>query len=578
MTLLSTSLFVRLASSTLLGLGAPVTVAIAAGAQDVEPSPTIVAAEVADDRLRLRSSHGFRSTSAVVDPQGRTIVLVSGHLPSAELEDLLPPDGLIERVEFRTDQSDGLDLTRVVVSTRVAATFSFDRSEREVIVSFAALGEQPGSADLDGLASAAGSVRRTTAAVNLRSGPTTSAPRIKVVPRGSPVEVTGRAGLWVRVVAGEDPGWMHGDWIDGEESVVLPSSPEWSGPGERSALADASTDAVEELAALLEGRLSWRVNADVNARREADPRSERIAVLPVGTVVDVVGSSRGWLKVRLLREHLLGAPEADAVLVASEGYVDARYVDAVPGPSSVDVEPLVARLQSSARERERALEQELSDARLEVSRLRLELEGLRPEASGEVSGPVDEQDLADARRELARADAARRTLVDDLARLYAENDRLRAALMEAGDAQAEPAMQASAPQSDPSVSEAAVAVDGAVRAALERWRSEIVGAPGEDSSEPTGSSYSSRFVPERGLRADFLERQRHAPDGGSWSTVSLSGIELLPIDDRSALVEVVLACESATAAETTRRRQLWELENDGRWRIVREKLVGSSPN
>ncbi|UOQ50289.1 SH3 domain-containing protein [Gracilibacillus caseinilyticus] len=58
-----------------------------------------------------------------------------------------------------------------------------------------------------------GSLAETTANLNLRSGPSTSFSKVRMLSNGEQVEIMGSNGGWYKVVAGSDIGWVSGDYL-----------------------------------------------------------------------------------------------------------------------------------------------------------------------------------------------------------------------------------------------------------------------------------------------------------------------------------------------------------------------------
>lgn len=104
----------------------------------------------------------------------------------------------------------------------------------------------------------------TSAAVNLRSGPSATTASLRVLRASSPLTSTGEVnGVWLRVRAGASQGWVHSAYLR-----VAPTS-------------------------------GWYTSTNLNVRSGPSTANTRLTTLPLGTLVNLTGSSNGrWWRVK----------------------------------------------------------------------------------------------------------------------------------------------------------------------------------------------------------------------------------------------------------------------------------------
>ena len=128
----------------------------------------------------------------------------------------------------------------------------------------------------------------TTENLNLRKGAGTSNAVIKVLPKGTKLEILSSSNGWLKVVANGTEGWVSAEYVNqGGTSTTAPSAPTTT----------AKTGTTTE---------------NLNLRKGTGTGNAVIKVLPKGTKLEILSSSNGWLKVKAL---------------GSEGWVSAEYVN-----------------------------------------------------------------------------------------------------------------------------------------------------------------------------------------------------------------------------------------------------------
>jgi chromosome segregation ATPase len=97
---------------------------------------------------------------------------------------------------------------------------------------------------------------RTTSRLNLRQEPTTSSPRIELLPAGLELEVISRRGLWIRVDKDGTEGWVHSDY-------VAPTAPDGAGGAQPGDPGRSARDAelARDVALLRVGKLERELEA-----------------------------------------------------------------------------------------------------------------------------------------------------------------------------------------------------------------------------------------------------------------------------------------------------------------------------
>lgn len=130
--------------------------------------------------------------------------------------------------------------------------------------------------------------RVTTAAVNVRRGPSTSSGILRTVPPGAVIATTGASAngfLQVRLNGGLF--WMHGMWLYSTTGAPRPSAPPKPAPMP----GPAKPQPVPSLGA------RW-TTAALNVRETPDTRRAPVALLPQGTRVDISATtSGGWAQI-----------------------------------------------------------------------------------------------------------------------------------------------------------------------------------------------------------------------------------------------------------------------------------------
>ncbi len=129
----------------------------------------------------------------------------------------------------------------------------------------------------------------TGSGVNLRTGPDTSYTSIAKLSKNTLIIILSTEGNWTRVIAGENEGYIHSDYVkktgiittDGGETSAVPQN----GEGE--------------------------TTGSVNLRRGEGTSTDKLATLKKGTKLELISLSNGWYKVSCS---------------AGEGYVSAKYV------------------------------------------------------------------------------------------------------------------------------------------------------------------------------------------------------------------------------------------------------------
>jgi uncharacterized protein YraI len=120
---------------------------------------------------------------------------------------------------------------------------------------------------------------KTTANLNMRSGPGTGYSIVKTIPKGTAVEVTGSSGTWKKVIYGSYTGWCSGSYLTAASApapVAPAPAPVVTAPSEKTYM---------------------KTTANLNMRSGAGTGYGIIKVIPKGTTVEVIGSSSYWKKV-----------------------------------------------------------------------------------------------------------------------------------------------------------------------------------------------------------------------------------------------------------------------------------------
>ena len=129
----------------------------------------------------------------------------------------------------------------------------------------------------------------TGSGVNLRTGPDTSYASIKKLDKNTLIIILGTDGKWTRVVAGDNEGYIHSDYVKKTGTAVIDSNETPSVPKHG------------------EGETT----GSVNLREGEGTNTKKLAVLKKGTKLELISLSNGWYKISC---------------AAGEGYVSAKYV------------------------------------------------------------------------------------------------------------------------------------------------------------------------------------------------------------------------------------------------------------
>lgn len=129
----------------------------------------------------------------------------------------------------------------------------------------------------------------TGSGVNLRTGPDTSYASIKKLDKNTLIIILGTEGKWTRVVAGDNEGYIHSDYVKKTGTAVIDSNETPSVPKHG------------------EGETT----GSVNLRAGEGTNTKKLAVLKKGTKLELIALSNGWYKISC---------------AAGEGYVSAKYV------------------------------------------------------------------------------------------------------------------------------------------------------------------------------------------------------------------------------------------------------------
>lgn len=105
----------------------------------------------------------------------------------------------------------------------------------------------------------------TASGLNFRTGPSTNHKVIRVLTRGTKVQVIGSSGAWRNVIHSGTKGWVHGNYISTKAPAVPRATVTASG---------------------------------LNVRSGAGMKYRVIHVLRKGQVVEVLGRSGGWVRIR----------------------------------------------------------------------------------------------------------------------------------------------------------------------------------------------------------------------------------------------------------------------------------------
>ena len=130
----------------------------------------------------------------------------------------------------------------------------------------------------------------TTENLNLRKGAGTQNAIIKVLSKGTQLEILGSQNGWLKVKAQGSEGWVSADYVS-------------QGSGTTTQAPSASVTQVIG---------SGTTTENLNLRKGAGTQNAIIKVLPKGTQLEILGSQNGWLKVKAQ---------------GSEGWVSADYVN-----------------------------------------------------------------------------------------------------------------------------------------------------------------------------------------------------------------------------------------------------------
>lgn len=211
-------------------------IAAAAPAQDDPPAaplpPTeihdLLAVEVEEQGLRLRSSGRIRSIGAIPDAEGRIVILLANHRC-----DSLDPirsfaGGSVASLEIEGGGDGDAVLTRIVVTPRRPSSFQLQTAGDSAWLRWTGSPEAPGAVGdseppADATAASTPPARRSLRVLeglNVRGGPGTEFPRIDRLGPGQRVEELDRDGDWVRIRFATGQGWIHGDYV---ETVAEPA-------------------------------------------------------------------------------------------------------------------------------------------------------------------------------------------------------------------------------------------------------------------------------------------------------------------------------------------------------------------
>ncbi len=510
----------------------------------------IVGLTLRGDEIELRSSGTIGSVTAAPIEQERTVILVLGHRPSPQLEELEPLEGaLVRAVDLRTETSGSTIFTKVLIETSEPATASIETQGDTATIRMtptAAPIVLPPTDDYvaeDGEAdavSATGDRIRTVAPVYLRDGPGQRFSAVRVVDANQPGEVLGAEDewRWIQLDAGPQ-GWLHQDFVAVDPGAGSTATSRLEVPAEVGS-APAPTAAAPPPrrppsdADATSGRIEQRVRSLLEAF-EAE-RADLAGEL-AGAEKELDGLRRENYR---LEEQLRGAESAraaavrDARRLAREATETEDQLDALQRDlDSRNVELLAQKSDFERRERRAARLVEAAEADL----------GLEPPSSGD--------------------------LVERLTRVLAVYE---ARNRQAPTPAAEPAGTTSEPtpsRPEPPVVHPGEAGD--IRETVALWAA----AWAAQDVDGYLAHYSDRFRPPGGTtRSEWRERREgrvQAPESISVTVTDLQIDELSPVEARARFVQDY---RSDRFADRVRKRLELELEG-ATWRIVREVALPS---
>ena len=126
---------------------------------------------------------------------------------------------------------------------------------------------------------------RTTARINMRQLPMTTADIEKVLSNGASIEVLGECGEWYLVKYGSRTGYLMAEYVsmnEKDETVIVPSQPESSAPSSETLYSEARS-----------GKTAERVNL----RKTASASAKVVKVLDKNQSLSVLGENGDWYKV-----------------------------------------------------------------------------------------------------------------------------------------------------------------------------------------------------------------------------------------------------------------------------------------
>ncbi|MCL1948910.1 MAG: SH3 domain-containing protein [Turicibacter sp.] len=144
----------------------------------------------------------------------------------------------------------------------------------------------------------------TTDNLNLRKGAGTSYGVIKVLPKGTQVEILKEKNGWLQVKAAGKEGWVSAQYV--KKTTATPAKQQPSVPSKPAAKGSGTT------------------TANLNLRKGAGTSYGVIKVLPKGTKLEILGQQSGWLQIKALGE---------------QGWVKAEYVNQGGSPQAAPSTP-----------------------------------------------------------------------------------------------------------------------------------------------------------------------------------------------------------------------------------------------
>ncbi len=132
----------------------------------------------------------------------------------------------------------------------------------------------------------------TGSGVNLRIGPDTSYVSIKKLEKNTFIIILEYSGKWVRVMAGDNEGYIHADYVERTGTAVL----------------DGNSN---EADGTISNTGTGVTTGSVNLREGEGTSTKKLSILKKGTELELISLNNGWYKVSC---------------AAGEGYVSAKYV------------------------------------------------------------------------------------------------------------------------------------------------------------------------------------------------------------------------------------------------------------